>query len=346
MTASNGFVDLRLNRQEGQNQDSFWPSFTDIMTVIVMIFMIAMVILLLRNIELVRQLRATVEAERNAMELARSTGEEKESLALKLIAAENELSMLRMRQMRLDEESGEQKARIGSQSDRIARLQLENELITITRDQLAAEKRTLTQRLSRSETRAASLQQNQDELKQDLESTSQELSSLGQELDSLHELQAGTQQQLAALHEKFGRQAQELQEAQRSGRLSDRKLSSLQGEFDHLEVKYNELFRPARSPEGRYLAEVRYSKSGGRHLIEFATGEQPGFHPISRSELDRRLEQLKQSKQNGLYIKVIFPADSGLSYSEAWGFTSDLHARYDYYSQQPPSDPVAPQGTE
>jgi len=347
MTANDGFIDLRLNQQDGQNQESFWPSFTDIMTVIVMIFMIAMVILLLRNIELVRQLRATMEAERSAMELARSTGEEKEGLALKLIAAESELSMLRMRQMRMDEESREQKSRIGFHSDQIARLQLENELITITRDQLAAEKRALTQRLSRSENRAASLQQKQDELKQDLVSTSQELGSLGQELDSLHELQAETQQQLVALHRKFGRQALDLQEAKRSGRLSDQKLSSLQGEFDDLEVKYNELFRPARSPEGRYLVEVRYSKSGEKPLIEFATGEQPGFHPISGSELDRRLTQLKQSKQNGLYIKVIFPEESGLSYSEAWSFTSDLHAQYDYYSQeQTPADPVLPQGTE
>ncbi len=49
MNPDEGFVDLRLNRQEGQNQDSFWPSFTDIMTVIVMIFLIAMVILLLRT---------------------------------------------------------------------------------------------------------------------------------------------------------------------------------------------------------------------------------------------------------------------------------------------------------
>ena len=45
MTASDGFIDLRLNQQDGQNQESFWPSFTDIMTVIVMIFMLAMVII-------------------------------------------------------------------------------------------------------------------------------------------------------------------------------------------------------------------------------------------------------------------------------------------------------------
>ena len=65
-----------------------------------------------------------------------------------------------------------------------------------------------------------------------------------------------------------------------------------------------------------------------------------------RDELHRRLQRLKQEKRNGLYVKVIFPGDSGLTYDEAWRFTSDLHSRYDYYSQEPPvevpTEPAAP----
>jgi hypothetical protein len=76
MNPDQGFVDLRLNRQEGQTEESFWPSFTDIMTVIVMIFLLAMVVLLIRNMELVDQLRATMEAEREAAALAQATGTE------------------------------------------------------------------------------------------------------------------------------------------------------------------------------------------------------------------------------------------------------------------------------
>ena len=334
MTTNEAFTDLRLNRQEGQNQESFWPSFTDIMTVIVMIFLIAMVILLLRNIELVRQLRATMAAERSAVELARSTGEEKESLAMKLITAENELSRLRMQQMRLDEESRVQKSRLGFQSDEIARLKLENELITITRDQLAAEKRSLSQRLASSESRAGSLQKRQDELQQELTKSGQELGGLQQELKNLHQLQVETQQALSMLREKFGLQARELQQAKNSERHSGQRLNALQGEFDQLKLKYDELFRPARSPKGRHLVEVRYSKRDGRPVIEFASGIEHDFQPVSRSELERRLEQLKRDKKNGLYIKVIFPENSGLSYNEAWSFTSRLHNRYDYYYSQ------------
>ena len=55
---SDEFVDLRSG---DLSSESFWPSFTDIMTVIVMIFLIAMVVLLMRNMELVReQCRRTV----------------------------------------------------------------------------------------------------------------------------------------------------------------------------------------------------------------------------------------------------------------------------------------------
>ena len=62
-----GFIDLRQKHDAGMGSDSFWPSFTDIMMVVVMIFMIASTVLMLRNWELVEKLRATIEAEYAAM---------------------------------------------------------------------------------------------------------------------------------------------------------------------------------------------------------------------------------------------------------------------------------------
>ena len=66
------------------------------MTVVVAIFLIAMVVLLVRNIELVNQLRATMEAERIAAELARATGEEKDTLSANCTAPR------RVQQMQLE----------------------------------------------------------------------------------------------------------------------------------------------------------------------------------------------------------------------------------------------------
>lgn len=349
MSADDGFIDLRLNVQEGHNQESFWPSFTDIMTVVVMIFMIAMVVLLLRNIDLVNQLRATMTAEREAMELARSTGAEKENMSLRLMAAENELAIRRMQQTELEEANREQKRLIIGQTDLIARLQLEIDTLTRSKAQLTTESESLSQRLERANVRIKSLQQDQQNLQQDLSSTRQQLESskrqlAGMENDvaSLQLLQETTRNEYDTLQRSFAERTAELQQAKDAMRSSGFKLNSLQGEYDKLRVEYDKLFRPARSPEGRYQVIVRYSKVDGAAKIEFATDVLAGYETISRSELEQRLTRLKAEKPNGLYVRVVFPENSGLAYNEAWRFTSELHARYDYYSQPDAPEPDLP----
>ena len=41
-----GFPDLRQNRAASGGEAEFWPSFTDIMTVILMVFMLTMVVVI------------------------------------------------------------------------------------------------------------------------------------------------------------------------------------------------------------------------------------------------------------------------------------------------------------
>lgn len=368
MSSDGGFIDLRLNRQEGMNQESFWPSFTDIMTVIVMIFMVSFVVLLMRNIELVNQLRATMEAERMAQELARTTGEQKEGLALKLIATENELSMLRIRLMQMDEQSKRQISTIGTQTEDIATLQAAKEALTLRQDQLLSENYTLGQRLKRASTTINSQQQNLETLQQNLDSTQQQLAGSQQQLinsrqqlsnsqqqlensqqqlaavqvdlASLEQEHDSVQQQLTSLQATYGLQSLELLELKTTERRYGRQINTLQGEFDELKLKYNKLIRPARSPEGHYLVEVRYTKSGGRLIIEYQTADKPGYSTVSQANLENQLDKLLKIRKEGLYIKLIFPEKSGLSFNEAWGFTSRLQGKYDYYSQEGGDDPV------
>ena len=47
-------------------ENSFWPSFTDVMMVITMIFLMATSVLVVRNWHLVAELRESIEAERLA----------------------------------------------------------------------------------------------------------------------------------------------------------------------------------------------------------------------------------------------------------------------------------------
>lgn len=306
------FVDLRLNQRSSQGEDSFWPSFTDIMTVIVMIFMLAMVILLLRNMELLNQLRATMAAEQQAAELARTTGEENATLEEKLIAREYELSMLRMQQMRMDERAEEQEAAIASQRHQITTLSRE-------RDQLDTQVARLT--------REGDLQRNQ------LSQASRQIEQLNTTLDQVNQQQILTQADLEALRLAYSQQEEALTTARSRNEATSRELSDLQLNFSDLQIKYDKLVRPARTSKGKTLVEVRYAKTGGKYLIDYRGPGESDFKRISQKSLDDRLTRLK-AQDNNLYIKVILPKDSGLSYSEAWSFTNHLHKNYDYYFQE------------
>ena len=50
------FIDLRLNRRRQNDDSSLWPSFTDIMTVILMIFMLTMIVVIVKNANLAKEL--------------------------------------------------------------------------------------------------------------------------------------------------------------------------------------------------------------------------------------------------------------------------------------------------
>jgi hypothetical protein len=45
-----------------------------------------------------------------------------------------------------------------------------------------------------------------------------------------------------------------------------------------------------------------------------------------------------------LYVKIVIPDTSGLSYSEAWSFTNNILSRYDYYYQPNADAPAGASG--
>ena len=309
---SENFIDLRLNRQGAQGEDSFWPSFTDIMTVIVMIFMLAMVILLLRNMELLSQLRSTMEAEQQAAELARTTGEENATLEEKLIAREYEISMLRMQLLRMEEQAEEQEAAIASQRHQITTVTRERDLL---------------------DTQVARLNRESEQLRNQLTQANRNIDQLSSDLDQANQRQIATQADLDALRLSFRNQEEELSAALARNVTATQELSALKTDFSDLKIKYDKLLRPARTSKGKTVVEVRYAKSGGKYRIDYKAPGQGSFKRVSRKSLDSRLTQLKK-RDNNLYVKVILPKDSGLSYTEAWSFTNHLHQKYDYYFQE------------
>ena len=335
MSSDNGFINLRLNNSaDASGNESFWPSFTDIMTVIVMIFLIALVVLLMRNMELVQQLRNTMEAERMAAELARTTGEEKESLSVRLITTENELSDLRLQMMQLQEIRARQLETIKDKMNEISGLKSERDQVQVANTQLQQQKLLLENTTQQLTLDKEQLAQQKARLNQQLTVSNEQMQQLQQILARLKLDQQILQDNFASLQTEYSSRKSELEQALNDINMREEALALLQGDYDSLKVKYDKLVRPARTPVGKYVVEVRFIKENDKYLISYKTPEMQAFNGITQPSLESKLEALKQKDPNKLYIKVIFPENSGLSYSEAWEFTSRLHKRFDYYFQE------------
>ena len=301
-----GFVDLRYQGDAGNGNDSFWPSFTDIMMVVVMIFMLASTLLMVRNWDLVRELRATIEAEREAEALARSMTETSATLEERLAQAQHDISELRMQLMRASEMNQSTQQRLGETEQKLLATETERDRIATSLQQSQREVRL-------AEDRSRQLSDAQATLKQRLQETLAEVQQLEQARDAQTEELAGLRQQYS---------------------ISEQQFAMLQGDFDDLRVKYDKLIKPARSAQGKHVVSVRYWKEDKYYQIRIRDMDEESYQTVNRKQLHQQLSELKEKHAGKLYVKVIIPEDSGLSYNEAWGFTFDLLKKYDYYHQE------------
>jgi hypothetical protein len=336
-----GFTDLRMGHGSNDVNEGFWPSFTDIMTVVVMIFLIAMVVLLVRNMELVTQLRATMEAERIAAELARATGEEKDTLSSALHRAEDRVQRLQLELMRLQEKSARSESLVAEQLRAITALSNERDDLNQQATQLRLLRERLESTLAKRDTQLSDAQALIDQKQLEINASSRRLAELEDSLASLQSLYGQRERESERLQQVVSQQRETLETLRAQSRDAERRYLVLTDDFDALKVKYDKLVKPARSSTGRHLIEVRYWKADGEYRISWREGGEGPYQAIGRSRLDRVLTRLDREQPNGLYVKVIFPENSGLSYNEAWEFTSHLHGNYDYYFKDDPEAAMA-----
>ena len=289
------FIDLRSGNL---STESFWPSFTDIMTVVVMIFLITSVILMVRNWELIDQLRTSLLAEQRASEVIRSTTQENATLEEQLAQLQHEISVLRMQLMQTSEDNNMLNRSLADK---------EQQIIVIMSD-----KHRLQAELSDSEKQAASLD-----------------SQLQQVIIDLDALSNSYREQSTELKEAVDRLVilTEEKDAQ------SRQLVTLETDYSNLKTKYDKLVRPARTAKGKYVVEVNYEKIKGKGRIRFKDAGQKSYTTLSSKALHEKLAALSKQHKKQLYIKIIIPENSGLSYSEAWEFMKQTLHRYDYYYQ-------------
>ena len=143
------------------------------------------------------------------------------------------------------------------------------------------------------------------------------------------------QTQVSGLETENRRQADRINAMVEEDSLNQQQLMAIRGDYDSLKQKYDKLVKPARTPKGKYVVEVRYRKLGeDKYKIQFKDQGDTKAESLTRKQLDARLSALKKAHPKQLYIKIIIPSDSGLSYAEAWKFMKSTLEKYDYYYQE------------
>jgi len=312
---SSGFIDLRQNDLAENSGASFWPSFTDIMMVIVMIFMLASTVLMLRNYELVEELRSTMKAEQEAAEEARVATQTNATLEEQLDQAQHYISELRMQIMQQSEANKLQNQMLTERDTRISELsQLSEEQNRLIEQQIII--------ISQTETDLSDERQKSETLADALQFKSDEFTELNQ--------------RFIVIGSRLKEQQKKLSDLQQQHKSSNQQLILVRGEYDQLKVKYDKLVKPARTTRGKYVVDIRYEKlKSGVKRIQYKLPGWKIFKTVSYKELHKQLVKLKKSHPRSLYTKIIIPEVSGLSYIEAWDFMKEILDRYDYYAQAP-----------
>ncbi len=290
------FVDLRSSHL---NSESFWPSFTDIMMVVVMIFLLTSMLLMVKNWELLDQLRNSMAAEVQAEKIIENTSQENATLEEQLAQAQNEISMLRMQLLQASEQASQMNATLEDKEQQIVFVLSENEKLNNT------------------------VEDNQNRIIR----LSSKITSIE---DNLSQLNIDVEQKKKALEDE----RQKIIIITQERNTQSRKLSRLEDNFGSLKVKYDKLIKPARTAKGKYVVSVNYERIRGKERIRFKNSDDTKYTVVSEKQLHRKLAKLKKKHPKKLYIKIVIPKQSGLTYNEAWSFMKNLLDKYDYYYQE------------
>ena len=319
------YIDLRQNIGRRATETAMWPSFTDIMTVILMIFMLTMIVVIIKNSNLAQQL---INREKRVKKIEEGLEKSRQAQAELRIFVTNLEEKLRSKEMEIILLGDEKKVMQSSLDAKLAIISaLKSELGDIKENV-----RALESDIAAKEAEALKLQRESEKRVAEItEESEKQLAIIKDE----------TRRQIEEFNRKFTALMNQLTQKQDLIVILDAEKKDLEltlakqrQAYSFLEEKYHELIRPARSPLDKQVVAVHYSKKDGNYRILFKDLQANDFKLIVRQQLHARLGALKTEWQDKLYVKIIIPEDSGLSYNEAWSFTKDILSRYDYYYQE------------
>ena len=268
MYSSQGFVDLRVvpHGQGSHSDDSVWPSFTDIMTVVVMIFLMSLVVILIRNVELFDQLRETMEAERESAALAETAAVKSVELGERLDELERNIADLQLRLRVTMQERDRTSSALGASSQAlsesnektrglmvdIATLQALRDRLLAENEELAAARLLLSGRLQVVEAERDSLSEDKERLTGETVTWAEEKQGREQQIATLQTERESMLVKLLALeNQKLLLEQERAEVEQQRDRVAEEK-ASLSGEFDSLRTLYALLQNDSKTLEERY----------------------------------------------------------------------------------------------
>ena len=300
-------TDLRLNRSGQATDSAMWPSFTDIMTVILMVFMLTMVVVIIKNADLIDQIRLSRKLQADAEQQLSGSQQVLADLRVQKTDLEEAIRSARMQIILLSDEMQYLDDSLDIKAAAIARLSEQNE-------ELSENIRLIRLQLSDKEEELEDAQAMIGGIRDEAEAANRELSL-----------------QIAALLSQL--EKNEATMLMLSDEKSDleRSLARQRQDFSSLEEKYLDLVRPARSSLGKQVVSVQHLRSDGQleYLLKDIGGT--GWERVTRADLFSRLGALAERLGDQLYVRIVIPDDSGLTYNEAWDFTKTVLSDFDYY---------------
>ena len=139
MSVGNNFVDLRMANAgiSGDSEDSIWPSFTDIMTVVLMIFLMSLFAFLIRNTQLVDELLTALIEKEQISQQEQQSADENSSLQTHLALVRERILSLETSLQAVTGARNTLQQTLQQRENTVRELETEIALLTRLRDQLS-----------------------------------------------------------------------------------------------------------------------------------------------------------------------------------------------------------------
>ena len=308
------------------HEENFWPSFSDVMMVILMTFLLVTVAVLLSNTRLLQDLRSNIAAKDQARQVAATTLKENATLEEQLDYYRQQLNSTETELLRSQALAEQTEANLRATQ---TELKQAKSLASTQASTLAARTTQLTNLQQNLNSATATTERLQTELKETKQAQEAETTQLRHELKQVQDNLSKSQAENIEKESTLTSLRTQIEE-------NRKELESLEGEYSQLDQKYQKLVKPSRSSKGKKVVEVMYTSAG----YSIRKPGDAGYQSVGLSQLNSALSDLKLNHGNDLYVKIVIPSNSGLSYNQAWAFTRDTLAKYDYYYQEDKSVPA------